>query len=91
MFTSYNLFQLAFIRKIAKRRSNISLYADELGRGFVGELDYNIEAANATKFMVLFFLSLTCAFANLYDPVRFGILANNFNSCRRFIPDILSC
>jgi len=42
---------LAFIRKIAKRRSNISLYADELGRGFVGELDYNIEAANATKFM----------------------------------------
>jgi hypothetical protein len=36
-------------------------------------------------------LSLTCAFANLYDPVRFGILANNFNSCRRFIPDILSC
>lgn len=42
---------LSFIRKIAKRRSNISLYADELGRGFVGELDYNIEAANATKFM----------------------------------------
>lgn len=42
---------LAFIRKIAKRRSNISLYADELGRGFVGELDYNIEAANATKFL----------------------------------------
>lgn len=42
---------LAFIRKIAKRRSNISLYGDELGRGFVGELDYNIEAANATKFM----------------------------------------
>lgn len=54
--TSYNLFQLAFIRKIAKRRSNISLYGDELGRGFVGELDYNIEAANATKFMVIFFL-----------------------------------
>ncbi|AQK75929.1 Protein kinase superfamily protein [Zea mays] len=51
LFTSYNLFQLAFIRKIAKRRSNISLYGDELGRGFVGELDYNIEAANATKFM----------------------------------------
>ncbi|OEL35062.1 hypothetical protein BAE44_0003919, partial [Dichanthelium oligosanthes] len=43
--------KLAFIRKIAKRRSNISLYADELGRGFVGELDYNIEAANATKFL----------------------------------------
>ncbi|KAG2654782.1 hypothetical protein PVAP13_1NG499400 [Panicum virgatum] len=42
---------LAFIRKVAKRRSNISLYADELGRGFIGELDYNIEAANATKFL----------------------------------------
>lgn len=42
---------LAFIRKVANRRSNISLYADELGRGFVGELDYNIEAANATKFL----------------------------------------
>ncbi|TVU27799.1 hypothetical protein EJB05_19300 [Eragrostis curvula] len=42
---------LALVRKVAKRRSNISLYADELGRGFVGELDYNIEAANATKFL----------------------------------------
>ncbi|XP_062220644.1 uncharacterized protein LOC133920037 [Phragmites australis] len=42
---------LGFVRKVAKRRSNISLYADELGRGFVGELDYNIEAANATKFL----------------------------------------
>lgn len=42
---------LAFVRKVAKRKSNISLYADELGRGFVGELDYNIEAANATKFL----------------------------------------
>lgn len=41
---------LAFVRKIANRSSNISLYADELGRGFVGELDYNIEAANAMKF-----------------------------------------
>ncbi|GJM87279.1 hypothetical protein PR202_ga03219 [Eleusine coracana subsp. coracana] len=43
--------KLGFVRKVAKRRSNISLYADELGRGFVGELDYNIEAANATKFL----------------------------------------
>ncbi|VAI62612.1 unnamed protein product [Triticum turgidum subsp. durum] len=42
---------LSFVRKVAKRRSNISLYADELGRGFVDELDYNIEAANATKFL----------------------------------------
>nr|CAB3451416.1 unnamed protein product [Digitaria exilis] len=51
LFNFFNLFQLAFIRKIANRRSNISLYADELGRGFVGELDYNIEAANANKFL----------------------------------------
>ncbi|KAG8072825.1 hypothetical protein GUJ93_ZPchr0006g44710 [Zizania palustris] len=42
---------LAFVRKVAKRKSNIALYADELGKGFVGELDYNIEAANATKFL----------------------------------------
>ncbi|VAI51082.1 unnamed protein product [Triticum turgidum subsp. durum] len=42
---------LSFVRKVAKRRSNISLYADELGRGFVDELDYNIEADNATKFL----------------------------------------
>ncbi|KAM0826765.1 hypothetical protein ACQ4PT_068652 [Festuca glaucescens] len=42
---------LSLVRKVAKRRSNISLYADELGRGFVDELDYNIEAANATKFL----------------------------------------
>ncbi|KAF0933476.1 hypothetical protein E2562_018569 [Oryza meyeriana var. granulata] len=42
---------LSFVRKVAKRKSNIALYADELGKGFVGELDYNIEAANATKFL----------------------------------------
>lgn len=59
LLTSYHLFQLSFVRKVAKRRSNISLYADELGRGFVGELDYNIEAANATKFLVLI-LVLSC-------------------------------
>ena len=53
LLTFYYLLQLSFVRKVAKRRSNISLYADELGRGFVGELDYNIEAANATKFLVL--------------------------------------
>uniref|UniRef100_M8C1M0 Uncharacterized protein n=1 Tax=Aegilops tauschii TaxID=37682 RepID=M8C1M0_AEGTA len=43
--------KLSFVRKVAKRRSNISLYADELGKGFVDELDYNIEADNATKFL----------------------------------------
>lgn len=45
--------QLALLRKVAKRKSDPSLYADELGKGFVGELDYTIEAANASKFLVL--------------------------------------
>ncbi|XP_020112748.1 uncharacterized protein LOC109727189 isoform X3 [Ananas comosus] len=42
---------LALLRKVAKRKSDPSLYADELGKGFVGELDYTIEAANASKFL----------------------------------------
>jgi predicted unusual protein kinase regulating ubiquinone biosynthesis (AarF/ABC1/UbiB family) len=37
---------------VAKRRSNIALYADELGKGFVGELDYTLEASNASIFLV---------------------------------------
>lgn len=41
---------LALLRKIAKRKSDLSLYADELGKGLVGELDYTLEAANAAKF-----------------------------------------
>ncbi|KAJ8497613.1 hypothetical protein OPV22_008165 [Ensete ventricosum] len=42
---------LALLRKIAKRKSDLCLYADELGKGLVGELDYTREAANATEFM----------------------------------------
>jgi hypothetical protein len=34
------------------KRSNIALYADELGKGFVGELDYTLEASNASIFLV---------------------------------------
>lgn len=51
-YTFYML-QLALLRKIAKRKSDLCLYADELGKGLVGELDYTREAANATEFMVL--------------------------------------
>ncbi|XP_068652583.1 uncharacterized protein [Aristolochia californica] len=43
---------LGVLQKVAKRRSNLSLYADELGKGFTGELDYTIEAANASEFLV---------------------------------------
>lgn len=41
---------LGVLRKIAKRKSDPRLYADELGKGFVGELDYNLEATNAEEF-----------------------------------------
>ncbi|KAK7357061.1 hypothetical protein VNO80_16342 [Phaseolus coccineus] len=41
---------LGLLQKIAKRKSDPRLYADELGKGFVGELDYKLEAANASKF-----------------------------------------
>ncbi|TYG51480.1 hypothetical protein ES288_D10G261100v1 [Gossypium darwinii] len=36
---------------IAKRKSDPRLYADELGKGLVGELDYTLEAANASQFL----------------------------------------
>ncbi|KAK6137957.1 hypothetical protein DH2020_028300 [Rehmannia glutinosa] len=43
--------QLGLLQKIAKRKTDLRLYADELGKGFIGELDYNLEAANALEFM----------------------------------------
>ncbi|XP_059456102.1 uncharacterized protein LOC132186243 [Corylus avellana] len=42
---------LEIFQKIAKRKSDLRLYADELGKGLVGELDYTLEAANASEFM----------------------------------------
>ncbi|KAK7270349.1 hypothetical protein RIF29_23424 [Crotalaria pallida] len=42
---------LGMLQNIAKRKSDPRVYADELGKGFVGELDYTLEAANALKFM----------------------------------------
>lgn len=42
------------MQKIAKRKSDLRLYADELGKGLVGELDYTLEASNASEFLVPF-------------------------------------
>lgn len=44
--------QLGVLRKIAKRENDIRLYADELGKGLAGELDFTLEAANASEFRV---------------------------------------
>ncbi|XP_047257021.1 uncharacterized protein slr1919 isoform X3 [Capsicum annuum] len=41
---------LGLAQKIAKRKNDLCLYADELGKGLVGELDYTCEAENAMKF-----------------------------------------
>ncbi|KAL3339433.1 hypothetical protein AABB24_028177 [Solanum stoloniferum] len=41
---------LGLMQKIAKRKNDLRLYADELGKGLVGELDYTCEAENAMKF-----------------------------------------
>lgn len=49
------MFQLGLVQKIAKRKSDLRLYADELGKGLIGELDYSLEAANAEEFKVLVF------------------------------------
>ncbi|KAK9019492.1 hypothetical protein V6N11_054010 [Hibiscus sabdariffa] len=42
---------LGLLQKMAKRKSDPRLYADELGKGLVGELDYTLEAANASEFL----------------------------------------
>nr|XP_043616523.1 uncharacterized protein slr1919 [Erigeron canadensis] len=39
------------VQRVMKRKSDLRLYADELGKGLVGELDYTLEAANALEFM----------------------------------------
>ncbi|XP_011084352.1 uncharacterized protein LOC105166623 [Sesamum indicum] len=41
---------LGLLQKIAKRQNDLRVYADELGKGLIGELDYNLEAANALEF-----------------------------------------
>ncbi|KAI3758073.1 hypothetical protein L6452_05620 [Arctium lappa] len=42
---------LDILQQVTKRKSDLRLYADELGKGLVGELDYTSEAANAAEFM----------------------------------------
>ncbi|XP_058101827.1 uncharacterized protein LOC131245999 isoform X2 [Magnolia sinica] len=42
---------LELVQKVAKRKNDLRLYADELGKGLVGELDYSLEAANASEFL----------------------------------------
>ncbi|XP_077227567.1 protein kinase superfamily protein [Tasmannia lanceolata] len=42
---------LRLLQKVAKRKSDLCLYADELGKGFTGELDYTLEAVNASEFL----------------------------------------
>ncbi|XP_031105219.1 uncharacterized protein LOC116010097 [Ipomoea triloba] len=42
---------LGLLQKIARRKNDLRLYADELGKGLAGELDYTLEAANASEFM----------------------------------------
>ncbi|CAN1338535.1 Uncharacterized protein sll0005 [Linum perenne] len=42
---------LGMLQRIANRKSDLPLYADEFGKGLVDELDYSIEADNASKFM----------------------------------------
>nr|GMC64552.1 Kinase superfamily protein isoform 2 [Ipomoea batatas] len=44
---------LALLQKIARRKNDFRLYADELGKGLAGELDYTLEAANASEFMLI--------------------------------------
>ncbi|VVB17474.1 unnamed protein product [Arabis nemorensis] len=41
---------LGVLRKIVKRENDIRVYADELGKGLAGELDFTLEAANASEF-----------------------------------------
>lgn len=50
--------QLDILQKVTQRKSDLRLYADELGKGLVGELDYTLEAANAVEFMVYFLIKL---------------------------------
>ncbi|RAL43708.1 hypothetical protein DM860_014209 [Cuscuta australis] len=42
---------LGILQKVARRKSDPRIYADELGKALVGELDYTLEAANALEFM----------------------------------------
>ncbi|KAL4299835.1 hypothetical protein AHAS_Ahas17G0140600 [Arachis hypogaea] len=87
---------LGLLQKIAKRKSDPRLYADELGKGFVGELDYTLEAANASKFLVsarlLSFFSLSLIPLIISFTLNISILFklpsySNFSSQNYFDPN----
>lgn len=65
------MFQLELLQKLAKRKNDLRLYADELGKGLVGELDYTLEAANASEFLVIisfpFMFKLSMCSNNSYE------------------------
>ncbi|KAK9698253.1 hypothetical protein RND81_08G091600 [Saponaria officinalis] len=42
---------LGWLQKFTRRKNDIRLYADELGKGLMGELDYRLEAENALRFL----------------------------------------
>eukprot|EP01018_Ginkgo_biloba_P031005 Gb_34764 [translate_table: standard] len=60
---------LGLLRKVARRKSDLCLYADEIGQGLFGELDYTREAASASEFQAshsnLTFISVPKAFSHL--------------------------
>lgn len=60
---------MGLLQKVAKRKSDPRLYADELGKGLVGELDYNLEATNASEFLVshIYFIHLIHFFWPIYS------------------------
>ncbi|GLJ52423.1 hypothetical protein SUGI_1115160 [Cryptomeria japonica] len=58
-----------FLGKLARRKSDLRLYIDELGQALYGELDYRCEATNASEFQELHaklpFVSVPKAFHHL--------------------------
>lgn len=78
-FLYQRLFQLGLLQKIAKRKNDLRLYADELGKGLVGELDYTLEAANASEFLVLI-ASLIAYSSHFYWKKKKKIVINEYEA-----------
>ncbi|XP_059070319.1 uncharacterized protein LOC131070828 [Cryptomeria japonica] len=61
--------EFGFLGKLARRKSDLRLYIDELGQALYGELDYRCEATNASEFQELHaklpFVSVPKAFHHL--------------------------
>jgi len=78
---NFRSFQLELLQKISKRKNDIRLYADELGKGLMGELDYRLEAANASRFLVpllcsskLKFFGIWKEYLSIYNIVNMPFL-----------------